>query len=227
MSTAILFDLLMLGVLICVAIGYAKRGFVAGLVRFLGNLASLIGAVVLSNHVAPLLFAHFFEGDIVNRVEDVLSVNNTLDPKQLVEMYAGFLPENLKNSLTTGAEGILGHVGSGPELAAQLVEGVIAPLLTPIIAIVIFFIAFAICRLLVSFVVAVLTNLNRIPVLGGVNRVLGLVMGVLAGAVDLYLVLCGVWALIVITGGSLAFLNEAALADSFAYQIFGKINPFY
>ncbi len=227
MTAANIFDLVMLGLLLAVAVGYARRGFVAGLVQFAGNLVSLFGAIFLSNRVAPVLFEQFFQHSFVERVEKLLSAEGVVTASEVVEMYAGFLPQSLKDSLISGAEELLGHVGTAPELAARLVDGVIAPLLTPIIAIVVFFLAFALCRMLVSFVVAVLTNLNRIPLVGGVNRVLGWVMGFLAGAVDLYLVLCGVWALIVITGGSIGFLNEAALEGSIAYSIFKPINPFY
>ena len=116
---------------------------------------------------------------------------------------------------------------STANLAVRLVEEVIAPLLTPIIAIVLFFVAFALCKLLVSLLVAVLTNVNRIPVMGSVNRFFGFLMGLMAGLVDLYLVLCAVWAVIVITGGSLGFLNDQALAGSIAYSVFGRFNPFY
>lgn len=226
MNSAIIFDIAMIALLIAVALHYKKRGFVAGLVGFVGNLVSLGGALLLSNHTAPLLFSRFFQGGLVEKIEGVLTVNQTVSAHEIIEMYAGFLPESLKEGLVSGAEKILGHVGTAPEIASRLVEGVIAPLLTPLIAIVVFFLAFTICRVAVSLLVAVLTNLNRIPLLGGMNQTLGLVMGLLAGAVDLYLVLCGVWALIVITGGGIPFLNETVLADSYLYMLFERINPF-
>ena len=71
-----------------------------------------------------------------------------------------------------------------------------------------------------------LTNLNQIPVVGHVNRFLGLVMGVLVGGVDLYIVLCAVWALMIITDNNLWFLNESVLATSAVYNVFSGINPF-
>lgn len=225
MTTANIFDLVLLAVLVVVALLYARRGFVAGLVQFLGNLASLVGAVVLSQKVAPLLFARFFESGFVNSIESTLTAEGTVNLEQTIEKYAGFLPASLKESLLGSAENMLGS--TAPDLAVKLVDEIIAPLLTPIIAIVVFFVAFALCKLVVSFVVAVLTNLNRIPLVGGVNRAMGLVMGLLAGTVDLYLVLCAVWAVIVITGGSISFLNESALSGSIAYGAFGRLNPFY
>ena len=227
MNIAMIFDLVMLVILISVTISYVRRGFAAGLVRFVGNLVSLLGAVFLSREAAPFVFQRFFENSFVERVEATLSLQSKVNVGEIVEMYAGFLPEGLKNSLTVGGEELLGHVGSAPELAVRLVQEVIAPLLTPVIAIVVFFVAFALCRMLVSFVVTVLTNLNRIPLLGGVNKLLGFVMGLLAGSVDLYLVLSGVWALIAITGGAIPFLNDAVLDSSIAYTLFESINPFY
>ena len=227
MTIANIFDLVMLAVLIGVAIVYMRRGLVAGLVQFVGNLASLLGAVLISSRGAPLLFSRFFESSFVEKLQSVIEAEKAVSVTEVIEMYAGFLPQSLKDSLAAGAQGLLEQVGTAPEMAAHLVDKVIAPLLTPIIAVVVFFVAFALCRMLVSFLVAVLTNLNRIPLVGGVNKLLGLGMGLLAGSVDLYLILCGVWALIVITGGSLSFLNESVLSASTAYQIFERFNPFY
>ncbi len=225
MDAAIVFDLALLVILLVVAFGYASKGFAAALVQFVGNLASLIGALVLSQQVAPVLFAQFFKNGFVTSIEDTLAAGGQANVQELVERYAGFLPDDLKQNIIDSSASLL--EGGAPELATRVVQQVIEPLLTPIIAVVIFFVAFALCKLLVGFVVAVLTNFNRIPLVGGVNKLLGFCMGLLAGVVDLYLILCAVWAVILITGGSLEFLNDAALSGSLAYRIFGQFNPFY
>lgn len=225
MNAAIVFDLVMLALLLAVAFAYARRGFAAGLVQFVGNLASLIGALVLSHQASPLLFEKFFQSGFVTSIQNTLTAEGTVNIQSTIEKYAGFLPESIKESLTASAAGLLDS--GAPDMAVKLVDEVIAPLLTPIIAIVLFFVAFALCRLLVGLLVAVLTNVNRIPVMGSVNRFFGFLMGLLAGVVDLYLVLCAVWAIIVITGGSIGFLNDQALAGSITYSLFGRFNPFY
>lgn len=225
MNAAIVFDLVMLALLLVVAFAYARRGFAAGLVQFVGNLASLFGALVLSHQASPLLFEKFFQNGFVTSIQNTLTAEGTVNIQSTIEKYAGFLPESIKESLTASAAGLLDS--GAPDMAVKLVDEVIAPLLTPIIAIVLFFVAFALCRLLVGLLVAVLTNVNRIPVMGSVNRFFGFLMGLLAGVVDLYLVLCAVWAVIVITGGSIGFLNDQALAGSITYSLFGRFNPFY
>lgn len=225
MSAANIFDLILLALLLVVAFAYARRGFAAGLVQFVGNLASLVGALVLSREAAPLLFERFFQSGFVSSIQNTITAEGTVNIQSTIEEYAGFLPEGIKESLTQSAAGLLDS--GAPDLAVKLVDQVIAPLLTPIIAIVLFFVAFALCRLLVALLVAVFTNINHIPLVGTVNRFFGFVMGLLAGVVDVYLVLCAVWAVIVITGGSIEFLNDRALADSVAYTVFGQFNPFY
>ena len=225
LTAANIFDLVLLALLALVAFAYARRGFAAGLVQFLGNLASLAGALVVSRRASPVLFETFFRGGFVTSIQNTITAEGAVDVQQLIEKYAGFLPAGVKEELIRTAGTLVDSSATG--LAARLVEEIIAPLLTPIIAIVIFFVAFALCKLAVALVVAVLTNVNRIPVMGTVNRSLGFVMGLLAGVVDLYLVLCAVWAVIVITGGSIEFLNDQALAQSVAYSAFSRFNPFY
>ena len=219
------FDLILLAILLLVAMRYAGKGFAAALVQFAGNLASLLGASIFSQNIAPVLFTNFFENNFTTSIEKTLADGGQLQLDQLVEKYAGFLPNEIQQSIIQSAGGVL--TGSAPELAEQVVNQVIAPLLTPIIAIVVFFVAFALCKVIVGFVVAVLTNFNRIPILGSVNKLLGFAMGLLAGVVDLYLILCAVWAIIVVTGGSIPWLNQQVLGDSVGFTLFGQFNPFY
>ena len=219
------FALMLLASLLLVAMRYAGKGFAAALVQFAGNLASLLGASIFSQNIAPVLFTNFFENNFTTSIEKTLADGGQVQLDQLVEKYAGFLPDEIQQSIIQSAGGVL--TGNAPELAEQVVSQVIAPLLTPIIAIVVFFVAFALCKVIVGFVVAVLTNFNRIPILGGVNKLLGFGMGLLAGVVDLYLILCAVWAIIVVTGGSIPWLNQQVLGDSVGFTLFGQFNPFY
>ena len=107
-------------------------------------------------------------------------------------------------------------------LADAIVQKVLAPLLTPVISVVLFFVAFALLRMLVSM----LGLVNRLPVIGTVNRWLGWVTGCVASTMDIYLVLCVVWAVIVITGGNLTVLNDTVMSSSLYYKAFNLFNPF-
>ena len=77
-----------------------------------------------------------------------------------------------------------------------------------------------------SMLVTVLGLVNRLPVIGTVNRWLGWVTGCVASTMDIYLMLCVVWAVIVITGGNLTVLNDTVMSSSLYYKAFNLFNPF-
>jgi uncharacterized membrane protein required for colicin V production len=137
---------------------------------------------------------------------------------------SGFLPQRVLDDLSAKADVIFNT--NAPDVAQQIVENIISPLVIPIITVLVFFVTFIVVRLLISLLVAVLTNVNKIPLLGGVNRVLGLLVGLLGGLLNVLLILCIIWAIVVITGGSLPFFNQQTLSDSYFYSIFSACNPF-
>ena len=50
--------------------------------------------------------------------------------------------------------------------------------------------------------------------------------GGMTAMLDLYLVLCVVWGLVVITGGNLNVLNDTVMHSSLYYKAFNMFNPF-
>lgn len=71
-----------------------------------------------------------------------------------------------------------------------------------------------------------IASLSNCFVIGAVNHWLGWGVGGIASLVDIYLVLCVVWALIVITGGNLTMLNDTVMSGSLYYKVFNVFNPF-
>ena len=74
--------------------------------------------------------------------------------------------------------------------------------------------------------ITVLGLVNKLPVIGTVNRGLGWLTGGMTAMLDLYLVLCVVWGLVVITGGNLNVLNDTVMHSSLYYKAFNMFNPF-
>lgn len=227
-NPSFLFDIICVVLLLVLALVYAHKGLLATLVQAVGSLASLIGAKLFADWASPLIFERFLRAGFLTRITATITEQGTFDLSALAAQYAGFLPETLRQSIVDSVSGTVTQmVASGAATAAEaIVDKVIEPLFTPVLAIVLFFVAFTVFRMLVSLLVTVLTNVNKIPLVGGVNRALGFFAGLIAGVIDLFLLLCGVWALIVITGGGLPYLNETALGASLFYRLFSRINPF-
>ena len=222
-NPSFLFDIVCTVVWLLLAVRYARKGFLAASVQLGGNVFSLVGARVFSGWAAVEVFQRFLAGSFRTQIAE-----GVVDLTGIADKYAGFLPESFRASIVEACERSISAVLSDNAvvLADVIVQKVLAPLLTPVISVVLFFVTFALLRMLVSMLVTVLGLVNRLPVIGTVNRWLGWLTGCIASTMDIYLVLCVVWAIIVITGGNLTVLNDTVMSSSLYYKAFNLFNPF-
>ena len=220
-NPSFLFDILCTAAWIVLTVRYARKGFLASMVQLLGNGLSLLGAHQLSSACAGWVFEHLLAGGFRTQIAASLAAGGVVDLTGIADKYAGFLPQSFRASIVAACERSIGAV-----LSDTIVEKVLQPLLIPVITLVLFFVFYALLRLLVSMLVTVLGLVNKLPVVGTVNRGLGWLVGSGTALMDIYLVLCVVWGLVVITGGSLSVLNDTVMSGSLYYKVFNLFNPF-
>ena len=227
-NPSFLFDIVCTVVWLLLAVRYARKGFLASSVQLGGNVFSLVGARVFSGWAAAEVFQRFLAGSFRTQIAESISAGGVVDLTGIADKYAGFLPESFRASIVAACERSINAVlaDNAVVLADTIVEKVLQPLLTPVIMLVLFFVFYALLRLLVSMLVTVLGLVNKLPVVGTVNRGLGWLVGGGTALMDLYLVLCVVWGLVVITGGSLSVLNDTVMSGSLYYKVFNLFNPF-
>ena len=227
-NPSFLFDILCTVVWLVLMARYARKGFLASIVQLSGNLISLLGARQCSAACAGWVFENLLAGGFRTQIAAHLSEDGVVNLSGIAQQYAGFLPEAFRASIVDACERSISAVlnDNAVVLADTIVQKVLAPLLTPVISVVLFFVTFALLRMLVSMLVTVLGLVNKLPVIGTVNRGLGWLVGAGTALLDVYLVLCILWGLIVITGGSLNVLNDTVMGTSLYYKIFNLFNPF-
>ena len=246
-NPSFIFDILCTVVWLVLMARYARKGFLASIVQLFGNLISLLGARQLSAACAGWVFENLLAGGFRTQIAESISAGGVVDLTGIADQiaaniaaggavsldgiaqrYAGFLPEAFRASIVDACERSISAVlnDNAVVLADTIVQKVLAPLLTPGISLVLFFVAFALLRMLVSLLVTVLGLVNKLPVIGAVNHWLGWGVGGIASLVDIYLVLCVVWALIVITGGNLTMLNDTVMSGSLYYKVFNVFKHF-
>ena len=211
-NPSFLFDIICTVVWLLLAVRYARKGFLASVVQLAGSLLSLTGARAFSGWAAGQVFQNFFAGSFRDQIAASIAAGGVVDLSGIAQRYAGFLPESFRASIVEACERSVSAVLSDNAvvLADVIVQKVLAPLLTPVI----------------SLVLTVLGLVNKLPVVGTVNRWLGWTVGGIASLLDIYLVLCVLWALIVITGGNLTMLNDTVMSSSLYYKVFNVFNPF-
>lgn len=221
---ALILDVILIAVIVLTAFHYKKKGFVAGLLDLVGNLLALLVAWIASDRISPTVFENFFKQGLIEKITQTVQERGTSGLTMLVESFSSILPGGMANEVTRSLQDILGS--GAPDLAVRIVDTILTPLIVPMITVVLFFIAFAVCKLVISMLVAVLTNINKIPVIGSVNELLGILVGVAGGLLNVVLLLCLIWAVVAITNNNLPVLNHDMLSGSMMYSLFSKYNPF-
>lgn len=221
---ALILDVILIAVIVLTAFHYKKKGFVAGLLDLVGNLLALLVAWIASDRISPTVFENFFKQGLIEKITQTVQERGTSGLTMLVENFSSILPGGMADEVTRSLQDILGS--GAPDLAVRIVDTILTPLIVPMITVVLFFIAFAVCKLVISMLVAVLTNINKIPVIGSVNELLGILVGVAGGLLNVVLLLCLIWAVVAITNNNLPVLNNDMLSGSMMYSLFSKYNPF-
>jgi hypothetical protein len=178
-NPSFLFDILCTVVWLVLMVRYARKGFLASIVQLSGNLISLLGARQLSAACAGWVFENLLAGGFRTQIAAHLSEDGVVNLSGIAQQYAGFLPESFRASIVAACERSINAVlaDNAVVLADTIVEKVLQPLLTPVIMLVLFFVFYALLRLLVSMLVTVLGLVNKLPVVGTVNRGLGWLVG--------------------------------------------------
>lgn len=222
-SAGLVCDLICLGILLATALRYRRLGLLGGVVNLAGNLGSLGAATFVSRRYAGVIFAGFLRPGMEKSIAKTIS-GEGFDPAAIAEQYGAMLPKGIREHILAEVMECLDP--AIPHAAEAIVTHVVEPLILPLLSIVLFFVVYTVCRFLVSMVVTVLTGANHIPLAGSVNRTLGTVFGVVAGAVDIFIFYCVAWSIMVITGGKLPILDEALFAGSGVFAFLSRINPF-
>lgn len=209
----------------------SKRGLAATAANFVGYLAAVAAASVVSKLLAPAAFNVFFRAGIVEKVQTALeSLPGGMELAESAAELLGALPTYIGEMLSIGgynAEELSALLaGYGTDTAAAVVDTVVAPAITGILTMVFFLLAFSLFMVAVHAITRLFYGVNRVPVIGFVNSVLGGAAGVLTGALSVYIWLVILRFVLTFTGEALSFLNMNILASTYSYRLLAAFEPF-
>lgn len=188
-TPSLIWDLALIAVILFVMIRSVGRGFVSSFIRLLGLAAACIVAALLSGKAAAWLY----DGYLAERLQT--AVSDTL--RQKLQTFAELLDRIDPTDTITGAAG-------------DALRTVMVALLTMVAFLIIFLVAMVIVRALAKLT----RNVNRVPVVGGVNRVLGGVLGAAEAFLLCYLIGMVAAVLITFSENEWSWLNTAVVQKS-------------
>ena len=130
-----------------------------------------------------------------------------------------FLPQSIAAALANVLSRVEGT--AGPQAAEAL-----TPVILPLVQALLFLVVYLVLRALVRLVASLLRHLNAVPVVGSLNRVLGLVLGLGIGAVNCWVCAMVLWLASVFAAGRVPLLGAGTLSASALYRFFAALNPF-
>lgn len=185
-----LFDIfLVILFIICVAMGY-KNGFVKTIMGVVSFAVSFIMAVMFSPQLSEFLYAKYIKPTFIDEVTkdlasiigkgvENLSLEKLLDelPKDFVKILTSYgsntseVREWIDNAAVNGIENINGFV----------TNNLVSPIAKNIAYVIAFAIIFAAAMILCRILTAVLNGIVKFPGLNFLNRMAGLLLGILYG----------------------------------------------
>lgn len=215
--TGLLYDILFAVVLILTAVYGWKQGFVSSLTLLIGSVAGIFGAAWAAQTFGPVVYNNYVGASIAEKVSATLAESGG-DVTAAVQGMS-FLPEAVRNALLNTVAEITGE-------ATPRVMEVLQPIILPLIQVIIFLVVCNLIRWLFRALAWALRGCNGIPLVGGLNRLLGLVLGALSGALNCWLLSLALWLLSMLSDGHIEILRSAVLGKSAIYSLLAGFNPF-
>ena len=195
-------DVIMVVIVLVTTIVSVYRGFVTSFVRVLGVFVSVFVSLVVCRVFSELIFTSLFRQSLVDSIAERIDFTTGL--------------ENAFGALETGIIGlILGLFGGMNklhdfletavwrdefDLAESIVDGVVKNPVVALIKVILFLIAFALISILISLIAKATGIFNTVPVVGGINRFFGGVLGLVYGTVLCLLLASAIGFFIILTG---------------------------
>lgn len=182
-------------ILICLMAVFAVYGFIKGftslIVSFLAGILTLVLSFVLCSNAASFLNRVFGMTDKIS--ESLAGALPNLFGEELMNMPVFLVNENNLGSLSVPkfiVQLLLKIASDGSVPPETPVVEVLAPTFAYYIAVVIgFILCYILFRILFFLLGKLFKGVNAIPVLGSVNRLLGLLLGAIQGFIVVYIAL--------------------------------------
>lgn len=195
LTASLIWDAALAALILFVVIRSVRGGFVSSFIHLLGVAASCIVAALTAGKAAAWLY----DGYLAERVEQ--SVSDSLREK--LEAFAGLLDRIDPTDTISAAAG-------------DAVRTMAVSLLTMVAFLIIFLLAMLIVRALVKLA----RSVNRVPVVGGINRLLGGVLGAAEAFLLCYLIGMAATVLISFSENRWGWLNTAVVQKTYLLNWF-------
>lgn len=115
---------------------------------------------------------------------------------------------------------VLTMINTSDSVRDSIMDHMIRPLFTLAVQTVAFIVIFAVVSAVIAIIANALKIVNKVPVVGSVNRVLGCVAGLVSGLLSVAVICIVVRFMVSLTDGSVIFLNNDTIGQTVLFRYF-------
>lgn len=204
-----------------------REGFLRTAVNALGHLASWAVAFVGSRALAEACYQLFFRDRLISSIGDAIDGAAGLDLAGKLSAAMEVLPGFFRTVLAAAgldaavlAQEFSGHAASPAQtISVSIADTVLYPVLYMLMQSISFLLLFIACTVLVRCLSRALQKVDRLPLIGSVNALLGAAMGLVEAVVVIFVAVAAVRLLLELTGG-FSWLNASIIEGTYLFRLF-------
>lgn len=228
----IIYDAVVVFVIISSVIFSYKKGFLRSILSLVSYCVSFFIANFLGRFVSQIIFDNFIKSNIEHDIFNTLS--NSLNSGNMVNginQISSIIPDWLTSYLIGDktVDNVAGGFIAKNDLGAAssvIADQIFRPYIIMIISIIAFFILFAAVKLLFRYVYMLTSVVERMPVIGTLNGLLGGLCGVVKAGILLFIIAVIAFVLILLTKNEMSWINTGIINETHLFFMFYKFIPF-
>jgi len=220
-------DIVFAALLILFAVSGWRKGFIRACADFLGAVLAMIGAAILSAPAAQWVYDTFFHTALTEKIAVTITGLGAADAVKAV--FADF-PEVIQRGLLAAGitEGsVMAQLQGNTLDVAESITLAISPMLVDFIRVLAMLVLFVVLLVLIHALASLLNGLFELPVLKALNRMLGVVFGILLSVVVIWVALACLQSMLPLMKPELQNRISQALGNSMFFSVLYAFNPAY
>lgn len=188
MVFSIILDAALILFLIFKLIMGVKKGMIRSLLSFFGTVIILIISNLLSNYLSNIIYDNIISKSITNNIVSQVNSGNR-EVVFSLQNAINSLPKFLQNLLATSDVSTNNiNTAMNSTAIAEAVNNAVRPLIVGILQVIIFIALFFVLRVLFAFLTRFFKKINKVPMLGGLNKFFGGFLGIAQGLILAYII---------------------------------------
>ena len=178
-------DAILILILVATIIDGRRKGFFKMMFSLVATAVSLIIAYEYSAPLVEWANEVFVQKAVVNILAESISSHLSNGTQAVLDAIPDYITEAAQVT-GTSVSGVISDIGSSfdaVQAAEKIYGGIYSIIVFPILFIIAFIVVYAVSNAILSFAIKFLNNIFRLPVLKGLNKLLGGALGAVKGFV--------------------------------------------